>query len=196
MRMRAGIRRHHVEAHIAEPYVISSPIDRRGSRSLFERNSVRIERTDGKLASYRDNPRSFFPKGRRRIFWDRLDAAFFSSYALWNYLTFPALLFRDDIEWSQPAEQTLEARFDPAVPTHSAVQQFHFDADTGLLRQHDYTAEVFGDWARAANVVLEHAEWEGVPYPSVRRVTPRAADGSPRPWPALVFIEISDWRLL
>jgi hypothetical protein len=90
----------------------------------------------------------------------------------------------------------MEATFGPGIPSHSAVQRFHFDPETGLLRQHDYTAEVFGGWAKAANVVLAHGEWDGVPYPSRRWVTPRKPDGKPRRFPLLVGIEISDWRLV
>lgn len=196
MKLRAGIRDHHVEAHIAEPYVISQLIDSRGRRSVLEKGAIRIENSDGKLHSYRDDPRSKFPGGRRLFFWDRLDSAYFSSMALWNYLTFPALLLRDDIRWTEAGEDALEATFDPSTPTHSPVQQFHFYPETHLLTQHDYTARVFGDWAKAANVVLEHGSWEGIPYPSKRRVTPRAADGTPRPLPLLVAIDIRDWRLV
>ena len=39
------------------------------------------------------------------------------------------------------------------------VQRFRMDPATGLLVQHDYTAEVFGNWAKAANVVLVHGEY-------------------------------------
>ena len=58
-----------------------------------------------------------------------------------------------------------------------AVQEFHFELDTGLLRQHDYTADVFGSWAKAAHVVLAQGEAE-VPFTADRRVTPRRRDGS------------------
>ena len=67
---------------------------------------------------------------------------------------------------------------------------------TGLLRQHDYTAEVFGGWAKAANVVLEHGERDGVLFASKRRVTPRRGDGRPRRWPLLVAIDVHDWQLV
>ena len=91
---------------------------------------------------------------------------------------------------------TLEALFPASLPTHSPMQRYHIDADTGLLRQHDYTAEVIGSWAKAANVVEKHGEWEGVLYPSRRKVTPRKGDGTPRAFPLLVGIAISDWRLV
>ena len=173
------------------------PWDKHGNRAVFDGDvdEVRIESAEGEVLSSRKNPRRLFPYGRRLFRWDDLDAAFFSGYASWNYLTLPRLLLRDDIAWEQLSEAALEASFPAAFPTHSAVQRFHFDPATGLLRQHDYTAEVFGGWAKAANVVLEHTLSDGVPYPSRRRVTPRAGSGKPRPFPLLVGIEISDYRM-
>jgi hypothetical protein len=127
--------------------------------------------------------------GDRQLFWvygrDRVDYLYFSGAALWNYLTFPALLLRDDIACSQISENALKARFSFHLPTHSAIQHFHFDPTTRLLRQHDYTA----------NVVLEHNVWDGIPFPSKRRVTPRAPDGTPRSRPVLIWIDINDWTI-
>ncbi|HUF53071.1 MAG TPA: hypothetical protein VMR52_04770 [Dehalococcoidia bacterium] len=156
---------------------------------------MRIESADGNVLASRDEPRKYFPGGRRRFRWDDLDFLYFAGYACWNYVTFPALLLRDDIEWSEVSNTTLEAKFPASIPTHSPVQQFQFDPQTALLRQHDYTAEVFGDWAHAANVVLKHGTSDGIPYPSKRWVTPRRADGTPRQFPLLVGIEITDWHL-
>lgn len=158
-------------------------------------SQVRIE-ADGQVMASRDEPRSYFPGGRRRFRWDDLDFLYFAGYAAWNYVTFPALLLRDDIEWRDVSETTIEGKFPASVPTHSPVQQFHIDPESGLLRQHDYTAEVFGDWAHAANVALEHGVSGGIPFPSRRKVTPRKHTGTPRPFPLLVGIEISDWRLV
>ncbi len=195
-KLRGGVRDLHVEASLEGPHVVSWSRGRPDLRRTFDGRSVEITDGVGNITAQRHEPRNGFPYGRRLFYWDRLDEVYFSSYALWNYLTLPALLMRDDIEWSDPSETSLEAQFPPDLPTHSPVQRFHFDRETALLRQHDYTAEVFGGWAKAANVVLEHSTWEAVPYPSHRRVTPRKADGAPRPFPTLVDIRIRDWRLV
>jgi hypothetical protein len=194
-KMRGGVRDLQVEAEFPHPRVVSWSDRNAGVQRIFDGTSVRVENAAGETVASRADPRRGFPYGRRLFYWDRLDEVYFSSYAIWNYVTFAALLLRDDIEWTAPAENTLEAHFPPGLPTHSAVQQFHFDAETSLLRQHDYTAEVFGNWATAANVVLTHAESDGIPYPSHRRVTPRKANGTPRGFPLLVDIRIRDWRL-
>lgn len=185
-----------VHARVAEPRVRMRPSEWAGQTGILEAQAVRLEDGGGGVVAMRDEPRKLFPGGRRLVWWDRLDQTYFSGYALWNYLTFPALLLRDDIHWKQVSPRTLEARFPAHLPTHSAVQQFHVDPRTSLLQQHDYTAEVFGSWAVAANVVLAHERWMGIPYPSRRRVTPRKPDGTPRSFPILVDITIDDWKLV
>ncbi|HEY5640168.1 MAG TPA: hypothetical protein VIW01_08960 [Dehalococcoidia bacterium] len=184
-------------ATLAGPHHVMVDWPNHGQQAVLDGpGEVRIETKAGYRLASRKNPRQYFPGGRRTFRWDDLDQAYFAGYAAWNYLTFPALLLREDIAWSEVSKTTLEARFPDSLPTHSAVQRFHIDAESGLLRQHDYTAEVFGGWAKAANVVEAHGEWEGIPYPSRRKVTPRKADGTPRGFPLLVGIKISDWRLV
>lgn len=185
----------HVRAAVARPHSELRPIDRAGHTGILDGLSVRIEDAAGNVIASREDPRGQFPYGRRLFRWDSLDQTYFSGYATWNYLTLPALLLRDDIEWSEPAPGMLEARFPLHLPTHSQQQRFHFDSETGLLRQHDYTAEVFGGWAKAAHVILEHGSWNGMPFPSRRRVTPRGPSGRPLPGPTLVWIEVHEWRL-
>ena len=193
---RRGFHELQVKAEVSEPRIRLRPIDRRGSVGVLDGHAVRIENERGDVLASRSDSRSRFPYGRRLLWWDNLDHVYFAGYAMWNYLTFPALLLRDDIEWTEDAANTLEARFPPQLPTHCEVQRFHFDPSTGLLRQHDYTAEVFGGWAKAAHVILEHGTWKELPFPSKRHVTPRGPGGRPLPGPVLVWLEVRDWRLL
>jgi hypothetical protein len=157
-----------------------------GNTAFLEGHDVRIEDSSGTVIASRYNARRFFPYGRRALWWDRLDQAYFASYALWNYLTFPALLLWEDIVWTEIADGKLQAWFPSQLPTHCDEQHFHFDERTGLLQQHHYTAEVIGEWARACNVVLEHGDVDGIPYASHRRITPRKPNGEPRSGPLLV----------
>jgi len=173
-----------------------APADRQGHTAALEGQHIRLENSSGALVAERDDPKRFFPYGRRAFWWDRLDRAYFSAYALWNYLTFPALMLRNDIQWTELPGGRMEAVFPASIPTHNARQVFYFDPKTGLLLRHDYTAEVFGSWARAANVVLEHGSWEGIPFPSHRRVTPVGGGGRPMPAPVLVDIHVHSWRLV
>jgi hypothetical protein len=166
-----------------------------GTVGVLEGGDVRIETSAGQVLASRAKARSLFPGGRRWFWWDRLDQLYFAGYALWNYLAFPALLLREDIVWNATSPWSLEGTFPPNLPTHCRSQQFHFDPQTSLLKQHDYTAEVFGNWAKAAHVILEHRTWNHIPFVAKRRVTLRRSDGTPCRWPVLVWIELKDWSI-
>ena len=184
-----------VTLSVGQPIARYTPATKAGLTAVLEGQSIRLEDAAGRVVKSREDPARFFPYGRRALWWDSLDRAYFSCYALWNYLTFPSLLLREDIEWKELPGARLEGHFPPSLPTHSPTQTFYFDARTGLLLRHDYTAKVFGDWARAANVVLAHAESGGIRYPSHRRVTPIGPGDKPLPAPVLVDIHVHSWRL-
>lgn len=151
----------------------------------------------GEPERVRHHPREFF-QGReywRRFFrWDDLDMAYFANYAFWNYFTLPRLLLRPNIEWTEKRLGSLRAVFPPDVPTHCRVQDFIFDSSSGLLREHNYTANVIGRWARAAHIIQEHREEGGLRFPSRRRVTPRFA-GLALPGPVLIDITVHRFRV-
>lgn len=184
-----------LEVDLGEPHIRLSPFGKQAGTGIMESGSVRIEDPTGQTVSSRADPRQFFPYGRRLFCWDELDLAYFCGYAAWNYLAFPRLLLRPDISWCQLTPTTLEAEFPIGFPTHSRRQRFQFDPATHLLRQHDYTAQVMGSWARAANVVKSHAAWRGIRYASTRQVTPRLPNGRPAWGPVLVWIKVSQWQI-
>ena len=116
---------------------------------------------------------------------------------MWNYLALPALLLREDIAWSEVSDDTLEARFPPQIPTHNEIQRFHLDLETGRLRQHDYTAEPFGGFAKAAHMIAEHRDFDGVTAPSKRRVKARdPISGGPLPGILLIWADVHEYRLV
>lgn len=178
------------EIHVHQPLVRFFPENGGGLVEVFAGDEVRLENPDGSVVEARQNPRHHFPGGRRLLWWDRLDQVYFAGYALWNYVTFPALLMRKDIDWSEAGTSTLCARFPTGFPTHSQIQEFHVDPKTALLTQHDYTASVFGNWAKGAHCVLAHEQVDGIPFAIRRRVTPRRKNGTATPFPLLVGIEL------
>jgi hypothetical protein len=180
---------------VHEPRVRCFGIDRAGNTGILDGHDVRLEAPDGRLLGARLQARSFFGPGRRWIYWDALDQTYFACYAAWNYFTLPALLLREDVQWTELRPGVLEARFPPHLPTHGPVQRFAFSGDTGLLLQHDYTPEIIGGWARAARTVLEHGEQGGVTFPRRMRITPRAGDGSARAGPLLVAVEAHEFEI-
>ena len=196
LKRRPQFKRAKITMDIARPCSRITPIGKHPQNTgVLDGGNVRLENTAGEVIQTRKNARRYFPGGRRIFFWDDLDMAYFANYAMWNYLTLPSLLARDDIEWRELEPAVLEAVFPPEIPTHSRVQRFRFDRDTGVLLQHDYTADIISRLAKAAHVVVEHAESEGLCFTSKRRVTPRSARGKPRRGPTLIAIELHDFGL-
>ena len=60
-----------------------------GVQSIYEPDRVRLETIDGKLIEERVHPRKAFEGHTLQTTWDRLHLAYFTGYALWNYLNTP-----------------------------------------------------------------------------------------------------------
>ncbi len=179
-----------ISMEIARPFSRLTPIGKNPQvTGVLDGHTVRLE-DNGKVIEERKNARDYFPGGRRLLHWDDLDMSYFANYAFWNYFTLPALLTREDIGWKEIEFGWLEATFPESIPTHSKVQRFRFDLETGRLIQHDYTADIISKLATAANVVLEHKQSTGILYPSRRLVTPRAPSGKALPGPTLIAITV------
>lgn len=186
----------------SEPRAEFSPYPREGMRGVFERDGVRVEREDGSVVADRRDPRRLF-RGRRNLWWDELDFLYFAGYAMWGYVCAPFLFAGPGFEvrevepWREGAEtwRRLAVTFPPEVPAHCREQVFYFD-ERMRLRRNDYTAEVFGSWAKAAHYCHEHREFDGVMFPTHRRVFPRARSGRPRPFPTLVWIDVESASVL
>jgi len=157
---------------------------------------VTLTDEQGLVLNSRTNARSVFPYGRRLLFWDDLDMTYFACYAFWNYLTLPRLLLRGDILWEEKAPGYLTAEFPEHLPTHSKRQEFRFDTATGLLLQHNYTAEVISSLASAANCVVSHSEENGIRFPSRRIVSPMKPNREALGFPVLIDMTIHQFRLI
>jgi hypothetical protein len=194
-----------VTVDVAEPRTVLDPFPRDGERGVYDRGEARVESAGGEVLDSRADPRPMFSGAsglRRNLRWDALDSVYFAGYAMWNYLTTPLLLTREEVEVSEgeprleggESWRRLDAIFDPALDTHSRRQSFYFDS-AGLLRRLDYTAEVVGGWARAAHMCADHVESDGLVFPTRRWVRPIGPGGRPTPFPTLVWLELDDLRV-
>ncbi len=117
---------------------------------------------------------------------------------MWTYLTTPFLFAMDGVAteelqpWRENGEmwRRLKVTFPHCIATHNTVQMFYFGSD-GLLRRHDYDAEVLGG-SPAAHYVHEYQEFSGILVPTKRRVLGRRPDGTPAPDPLIVTIDLSE----
>jgi hypothetical protein len=168
-----------------------------GWSGVWTPKHVQILDDTGAVVAQRQDPRSAFSRIDKQVRWNKLDILYFAGYALWNYLGFPFILDAPGVSLSETEsnKRALRARFDPSVPTHSALQTFHID-DSGLLTRHDYTADVIGKWANAANFCLASEVMDGLRFYTRRRVLPRFGTHTVLPFPTLVWIEIDAIRLI
>jgi len=182
------------------PRVVLSPYPAEGKRGVLEPDRVRIESLDGEVLVERTDPRAAFG-GRRNLWWDDLDLLYFAAYALWGYLCAPFMLAGEGFEvtdeepWHEDGEtwEGIRVTFPPDVPAHSREQSYWFGQD-GLIRRNDYTAEVFGPWAKAAHYCWDYREFDGFMVPTRRRAMPRGPGRRPLRRIPLVSIAIDDVR--
>jgi hypothetical protein len=194
-----------VTVSVGDELTIFDPFPEPGRRGVFDHGAVRIESAGGEVVSERTAPRPEFSgrAGLRRNFrWDALDSVYFAGYAMWNYLNTPYLLARADVEartgdvWSQEGEhwRRLEVTFPDGFDTHSREQTFYFD-ERGMLRRHDYVADVVGRWTHAAHHCADHVEAGGLVFPTRRWVRPIGPGNRSLPFPTMVWIELDDIRV-
>jgi hypothetical protein len=186
----------------SEPRVVISPYPEPGRRGVFDRGAVRIETDEGEVIAERSDPRPAFGSFRRNIWWDDLDLMYFGGYALWGYLNAPFMLRRPGFEleetepWREDGEtwRGLRVRFPDDVPAHSREQLYYFD-ERGLIRRNDYTAEVFGSWAKATHYCWDHERFDGLVVPTRRKAMPRRGNGKAVRRVTVVSLAITDVAL-
>jgi hypothetical protein len=166
-----------------------------GWQGIWTPDKVEIRDTGDRTVASRSSPRASLMRASRKLFWDKLDLLYFAGYALWNYLSFPFLLLEPGVSpvdggtTGETGQRWLKVRFDEALPTHSPVQVFHFDR-SGLLLRHDYTADVIGRFAAAANFCGRSESIDGLRFYTRRRVLPRLPGGRVLAAPTLVWIRL------
>jgi hypothetical protein len=188
----------HVRVALRRQWASHSPFLEPDLRTSVEPHRVAIETAAGHLVDERLEPRESFAGHQLETPWDRLQLAYFAGYAMWNYLTAPFLFAMDGVAseellpWHERGEawRRLKVTFPDTLATHSAVQTFYVGSD-GLLRRHDYDADVLGGTA-AAHYVYEYQDFSGLLVPTRRRVLGRRPDGTPEPEPSIVTIDLSE----
>lgn len=120
-------------------------------------------------------PRFDGPSKWRR--WSPTDATYFFGYALTHYLSLPFSLLDADViahrhRAGHALPDRLTVRYPPGAHTHGAIERFHFDG-TGLLRRHDYQAEIIGPGTYGAHFSDDYVDVDGLQIARTRRVVLR-----------------------
>jgi hypothetical protein len=190
----------HVIADARAQWISYQPFIREGQRSSCLPDRSVIETQDGKPIKDRKNPRSAFEGHGVETPWDDLNLAYFSGYAMWNYLTAPFIFalpgFKtEEIEpWHEDGERRrrLKVTFPDHIATHCTEQIFHIN-DKGLICRMDYSAPVAGG-TPTAHYLHDHKDFSGIKVATKRRALRRKADGTAMPEPVFVAIDIADIR--
>ncbi|MBL8310589.1 MAG: hypothetical protein JNL19_09230 [Burkholderiales bacterium] len=171
-----------------------------GWTGLWTPQRVQLRDERGALFRERADPRYSFRRFVKNFAWDELDMLYFAGYALWNYLSFPFLLLSAGVDVREPMDgvarrqRELWATFDPSIITHSATQRFVLTRNLHLTR-HDYTADVIGRWAKAANLCTASEVVDGLRFYTRRVVYPQLGRDRHLPFPTLVWIELDNLRV-
>jgi len=149
-----------------------------GQRGVFRAGAVELLDRGGATLAGNTDARATFAGLRKWRRWSPADALYFFGYALTHYCGLPFTLGEGRplaIRRARTDGRRLtgvEVELPPALHTHCRRQTFYFD-DDGLLRRHDYVADIVGWAARGAHLWRDFVTAHGIPIPRVRHVVLR-----------------------
>ncbi len=189
-----------IELDARREHLVYTPFTAPDRRSVFDVDPewVTIQTTDGTIVEQRADPRASFAGYDVSTRWDAVQVAYFSSYALWNYLTTPFLFSYPDVQaheiepWQEEGQtwRRLHVTFPPTIATHNPQQTFYYDAD-GMQRRMDYIVQVNGN-AMIAHYTGDPQTFGGLVFPTRRLVYRRYPDGTADRSRAAITIDIHD----
>ena len=192
-----------VTADIHRQRVAMTPV---GDGSSLEFSSeldrVRIIGPSGNVQDELMEPRWSMAGYTGNTQWSATQTGYFISYATWMYLLEPFLFTLPGVRaweiepWSEVGEtwRRLEVTFPDRIATHSTVQTYYFDADTGLQRRMDYSPDVNGK-PLVAHYTTEHHDFDGLIVPTRRRVLIRNEKGVADQSFCAILLDVSEVRL-
>ncbi len=174
------------------------PFTAPNKRSVYQPDQTRIETLDGQVLQERRDPRPAFQNHVPETQWDELDLAYFSGYAMWNYLTtpfvfsWPGVLCEEIAPWNENGNvrRRLKVTFPDSIATHCPEQIFHIDGN-GMISRLDYSAVVVGS-IPTAHYVSDYKTFDGIKIATKRRALRRNPDGTAMPAPIAVAIDIAN----
>jgi hypothetical protein len=148
-----------------------------GRRGVFAQGQVQLLEGATILEAHAQ-PRASFAGLRKNRTWSPLDALYFFGYSLAHYHSLPfSLVLGRPLRVARALSagrplSGVEVELPASLHTHCRRQTFFFD-DDGLLRRHDYVAEIVGSWARGAHRWEDFVDVAGMPVARRRHVMAR-----------------------
>jgi hypothetical protein len=156
-------------------------------RSVLDVDPERVAITtrEGGVLEERVEPRASFPRGfvAGTTPWDALQVAYFTSAAVWNYLTAPFVFAAPGVEareigpWKEDGQtwRRLAVKFPKTIANHNANQVFYYD-DAFMQRRMDYSPDVTGN-PPCAHYTHDPKGFDGFVFPTRRLVHLHDANG-------------------
>jgi hypothetical protein len=169
-----------------------------GRHSSYSPDLAAIVFEDGRVDKARFNPRAAFATDTADTPWDELKMAYFTGFALWNYLNLPFLAAWPgfEVEGVTPYPigpstwQRVGYSFPDEVATHNKLQALYFD-ENYIVQRLDYNSEIFGGQG-TAHILSGYQTVDGIPFPTRREIVPRGVDGIAAEGPVLIGMTYSD----
>ena len=149
-----------------------------GQRGVFTAGAVRLLDGGGVVVESSADHRRTFRGLRKWRRWSPADALYFFGYATTHYHGLPFTLAEARplrlcrVRCEGRSLTGVDVELPATLHTHSRRQSFYFD-DDGLLRRHDYVADIVGWIARGAHLWRDFVTVTGVPIPRERHVVAR-----------------------
>jgi hypothetical protein len=165
-----------IEPHAGRAVFLDYPTP--GATGTFARGALTLVDARGAVVASAENARGAFRGPRKLRRWSAADALYFFGYALTHYHALPFTLGRGrplGLRRARYAGRRLtgvEVELPVELHTHSRRQTFYFEED-GLLRRHDYVADIIGPWARGAHLWRDFVTVGGLEMATVRHVVLR-----------------------
>jgi hypothetical protein len=149
-----------------------------GQRGVFTAGAVELLDGSGAVIEASAEHRRSFRGLRKWRRWSPADALYFFGYALTHYCGLPFTLAAgrplglSHVRSDGRALTGVDVELPAELHTHCRRQAFYFD-DEGLLRRHDYVADIAGWIARGAHLWRDFVDVQGIPTPRERHVVAR-----------------------
>ncbi len=159
-----------------------------------------IQATDGEVVEERTDPRVSYPMPFDPFTtpWDAIQVAYFTSAAVWNYLTepfgltYPGVEAREIEPWDEDGQtwRRLAVTFPKSNANHNPDQVFYYDENFMQRRMH-YSPYVTGS-PPVDHYTHNPKTFDGFVFPTRRRVHRHDADGVADQSFAAITIDIDD----
>jgi hypothetical protein len=166
------------QVHPHEERVVFLDYPTPGATGTFERGRLALVDASGAVTYSAENGRAAFRGWRKLRRWSPVGALYFFGYAITHYHSLPFSLERGRpgrlvrVRQDGRTLTGIEVDLPPELHTHTPRQTFYFD-DEGLLRRHDYVADIVGAFARGAHMWRDFTTVAGLQMACTRHVVLR-----------------------